>query len=101
MLGANLTVSLTDYDTQAKTMFLKKRHTETGDVKAGSVYQKSHSGEIVEVATVLSVGEDSSGIPHVRFKVCFERPNRKFLEDARVLALESFAQQYCQHATAA
>jgi uncharacterized protein YutD len=47
------------------------------------------------------VGDDCFGIPHVRFKVRFERPNRKFLEDARVLALESFAQHYCQHATAA
>ena len=77
-------------------MMLKKRHSETGDVKVGSVYQRVHTGEIVETATVLSVGKDSFGIPHVRFNVCFERPNRKFLEDARVLALESFAQYYCQ-----
>ena len=82
-------------------MFLKKRQAEAGHVKAGSVYQKAHSGDIVEIATVLSVGEDCFGIPHVRFKVRFERPNRKFLEDARVLALESFAEQYCQQATAA
>jgi hypothetical protein len=82
-------------------MFLKKRQAVAENVKAGSVYQKTHSGDIVEIATVLSVGEDCFGIPHVRFKVRFERPNRKFLEDARVLALESFAQHYCQHATAA
>ena len=86
---------------QATIMFFKKRqNTETGDVKAGSVYQRPHDGGIVEIATVLSVGDDSYGIPHVRFKVCFERPNRRFLEDARVLALESFAEQYCQHAAA-
>jgi hypothetical protein len=34
----------------------------------------------------------------VRFKLCYERPNRMFLEDARVLALESFAQHYCGRA---
>lgn len=75
-------------------MLTIKRHAATGDIKAGSVYQKVHNGSIVETATVLSVGEDSFGIPHVRYQVCFERPNRKFLEDARVLALESFAEHY-------
>lgn len=82
-------------------LILKRRATESGHVKAGSVYQRIHSGDIVETATVLSVGEDSFGIPHVRFQVCFERPNRKFLEDARVLALESFAEHYCQQPQAA
>jgi len=82
-------------------MLIAKRHAGVGDVKAGSVYQRVHSGDIVETATVLSVGEDSFGIPHVRFQICIERPNRKFLEDARVLALESFAEHYCRQPTAA
>lgn len=81
-------------------MLTIKRHAAVGDIKAGSVYQKVHSGNIVETATVVSVGEDSFGIPHVRFQVCFERPNRKFLEDARVLALESFAEQYLRPSAA-
>jgi hypothetical protein len=82
-------------------MLSTKRQNGFDDVKAGSVYHRVHSGDIVETATVLSVGEDSFGIPHVRFQICIERPNRKFLEDARVLALESFAEHYCQQATAA
>lgn len=81
-------------------MLTIKRHAAVGDIKAGSVYQRVHSGSIVETATVVSVGEDSFGIPHVRFQVCFERPNRKFLEDARVLALESFADQYLRSSAA-
>ncbi|MEE9140716.1 MAG: hypothetical protein V3U18_08075 [Alphaproteobacteria bacterium] len=75
-----------------------RRHTLLKDVKAGSVYRKVHRDNIVETARVVSVGEDCFGIPHVRFKLCYERPNRMFLEDARVLALESFAQHYCGRA---
>ena len=82
-------------------LIIKKRNLDASGVKAGAVYQKAHQGTIVETATVLSVGEDSFGIPHVRFHVRFERPNRMFLEDARVLALESFTEHYCSQASAA
>ncbi len=82
-------------------LLLKKRNPDVGDVKVGAVYQKAHQGSIVETATVLSVGADSFGIPHVRFQVRFERPNRMFLEDARVLALETFTENYSVEAGAA
>lgn len=77
-----------------------KRQTTLKDVKAGSVYRRVHPDNVIETAKVLSVAEDCLGIPHVHFRVCFERSDhrRKFLEDARVLALESFAQQYCGQA---
>ncbi len=77
-----------------------KRHRVPDDVKAGSVFRRIHRDNMVETARVLSVAEDCFGIPHVRFRVCYERPNRMFLEDARVLALESFARQYCGQAHA-
>ena len=73
---------------------LFKRHDPAKDVKTGAIYRRVHHDNIVETAEVLSIGEDSLGIPHVRFRVCFERPPRTFLEDARVLALESFTRQY-------
>ena len=73
---------------------LFKRHTEVEDVQAGSVYCRVHRDSIVETARVVSVEQDGLGIPHVRFNIFFERPDRKFLEDARVLALESFTAQY-------
>lgn len=77
-----------------------KRHISLKHVRAGSVYRRVHPDNIVETARVLSVGKDFFGIPHVRFRVCFERSDhrRRFLEDARVLALESFAQQYGEQA---
>ena len=77
-------------------MLTLKRNTAAGDVKAGAVYRRTYRGNIVETAKVISIDEDSFGIPHLRFKVCFERPDRKFLEDARVLALETFTRQYCE-----
>lgn len=80
-------------------MFLK-RYRMANDVKAGSVFRRVRRDNMIETARVLSVGEDCLGIPHVRFQVCFERPNRTFLKDARVLALESFARHYCGHAHA-
>ena len=77
-------------------MLIIRRNTATGDVKAGAVYRKTYRGNIVETAKVISSGEDSFGIPHVRVNVCCERPDRKFLEYARVLALESFTRTYCE-----
>lgn len=76
-----------------------KRQTQTQDVKAGSVYRRVHRDNIVQIAKVVSVGKDCYGIPHVHFRLCYERPNRMFLEDARILALESFTREYCGQAS--
>ena len=52
---------------------------------------------MVETAEVLSVGTDSYGIPHVRFSLTFQRPDRNvFNEGPRMLALKTFAERYTE-----
>jgi hypothetical protein len=48
----------------------------------------------VETATVLSIGDDSCGIPHVRYQVSIVRDHNMFEEGPRVLALSCFTEQY-------
>ena len=67
-------------------------------MRAGAVFRRVHpANNMVETAQVVSIGEDSYGIPHVRFRLRYARPNRTFLEDSRVLALESFTRLYGGH----
>lgn len=75
--------------------FFFKRGSNLEYVRPGSTFQRTHRDSMIETAQVLSVGTDSYGIPHVRFQVSFNRPNRnKFDGGARMLALKSFADQY-------
>jgi hypothetical protein len=64
-------------------------------VRPGSTFQRVHEDDLIETAEVESVGTDAYGIPHVKFKVSFRRPNRStFEEGTRMLALRTFADRY-------
>lgn len=72
-----------------------RKGNDGSDVRTGAVYRRVRSDNTVETATVLAIGDDSFGIPHVRYQVCFGRADNKvFEEDQRVLALSSFAEHY-------
>ncbi len=66
-------------------------------IKAGSTFRRTHADRMVETAEVLSVATDSFGIPHVRFSITFQRPDRNvFNEGPRMLALKTFAERYTE-----
>ena len=80
-----------------KTMWAMKARNDTATelVSAGSVYCVTRPGNLVETATVVSVNDDSFGIPHVRYQVSIGRSDRHVFEEGpRVLALSCFAEHY-------
>lgn len=69
-------------------------------IKAGSAFRRVHSEGMVETARVLSVASDSFGIPHVRYEVVFERPQRTVVDGPRILSLSTFTETYRERVTA-
>lgn len=64
-------------------------------VRPGSTFQRVHADDMIETARVEAVATDAYGIPHVKFRVSFRRPNRhSFDEGSRMLALKTFADRY-------
>ncbi len=65
------------------------------NILPGSVFECSHSSfNSVEVAEVLSVGDDYSGIPHVRFQHTYRYSNREDEQGVRILAVKAFARRF-------
>jgi hypothetical protein len=74
---------------------LFKRGEQLEYIKRGSQFRRVLTDRTVETAEVMSVHTDSLGIPHVRYKVDFLRPNRqRYVEGTRVLAVRSFFDLY-------
>ncbi len=74
-----------------------KREPEFDTIPAGSVYRRVRRDNTVETATVLTVRDDSLGIPHVRYRVSIGRAdNHVFEEGPRVLSLSCFAEHYLE-----
>ena len=68
----------------------------------GSRFRRVRQGHIVEHAEVLAVTTETIGIPHVRYKVSFQREtDGQVAEEKRTLALSAFRQLYCRPAPAA
>ena len=64
-------------------------------IQLGSIYRRVRPYNTEETATVLAIENDACGIPHVRFEVSLGNTDRSLLWDnSRVLALQSFAEQY-------
>ena len=65
-------------------------------VDVGAQFERVHADRTVETAKVLSVMEDSLGIPHVRYALTIKKPQRPmpFREGPRLLALEAFSAAY-------
>ncbi|HUN49136.1 MAG TPA: hypothetical protein VMU85_21560 [Stellaceae bacterium] len=65
------------------------------EVKPGDSYRRSRGDKLTETVTVVDLRSDPAGIPHVRFKVAFERPDvGRFEGGCRILALRSFIDAY-------
>ncbi|MBK19004.1 MAG: hypothetical protein CMM52_09250 [Rhodospirillaceae bacterium] len=93
-VGASMGWQSEDKGRRLASMFFK-RGRALEYVRPGSTFQRVHDDELVETAEVESVGTDAYGIPHVKFKVSFSRPNRfSYDEGSRMLALRSFADRY-------
>lgn len=79
-------------------MFLRdafSRRPDAPEVKPGDAYRRSHGMGLTETATVLDLRTDPLGIPHVRFRVEFERAACESGETSqRVLALGAFLAAY-------
>jgi len=77
----------------ADMLFNREKNTEC--VIPGSRFQLVHPNEMVEMAEVEAINTDAYGIPHVKFKVSFCRPNRfSYDEGVRMLSLKTFADRY-------
>lgn len=80
---------------------LFSRSQPVEDIKPGSVFRCVHKDRMEETAKVLSINEDTYGIPHVHFLLSFRRPNRSLFDGgARMLALKSFADRYNEQISA-
>ena len=72
-----------------------KRDKISSEVVPGSVFECRHRlFNSVEVAEVLSVDDDCSGIPHVRFQHSYRCSNREDDQGVRVLAVKAFARRF-------
>jgi hypothetical protein len=72
-----------------------KRGSVMEYVRPGTTFCNVHPDKMVETATVLSVSTDSFGIPHVRFRVSFRRPDQNMFDGGdRLLAIQTFAERY-------
>lgn len=83
----------------AKARKLSSILVDRGDafeyVKSGSAFRRLHSGRMVETAEILSVYTDGVGIPHVRFDVIFDKPQRpQYRDGPRILAVKTFFENY-------
>jgi hypothetical protein len=68
---------------------------EQNEVKPGDSYRRDHGKGLMETATVLDLRNDPLGIPHVRFRVRFERAASEHIETGlRMLALGAFRAVY-------
>ena len=76
---------------------LFRRPPKLQAVQLGSIYRRVLAYNILEIATVLAIENDACGIPHVSFRVTIGKSDRCLLRDeSRVLALQSFAEQYSE-----
>jgi hypothetical protein len=77
------------------SMFLVRRGKKLEYVRPGASYRRTTAENVEETVEITAMAVDSFGIPHVRFKVAFRRPDgRQFDGGVRMLALKAFGTQY-------
>ncbi len=80
--------------------FFGKRHRHP-PVTTGSVYRRVASpNNTVETAQVLSIVKDVLGIAHVRFHMSIRQGHTDFVDEVRILNLETFASMYSERVEA-
>ncbi len=75
-------------------MFFKRRNI--AKIVEGAFYERIHNENLVERAEVVWVGNDSFGIPHVRYRMSYRTPSREEGQGTRMLAQTIFAERYRQ-----
>ncbi|MFO1190419.1 MAG: hypothetical protein U1E97_12760 [Alphaproteobacteria bacterium] len=65
-------------------------------IQGGATFRRVLPSQVIETAEVDVVAPNSSGIPHVTYRVRFEAPSGGLsaMTDKRVLALDSFETHY-------
>ena len=77
-------------------LFGSARASKGEDVVAGEVYSRVVNGLLMETAEVLALYRDSTGIPHVRYRVHHERTGTP--DAQRTLAQAAFREMFTQRA---
>lgn len=77
-------------------MFERLRNRRGGqpEVMPGAVFQHETRDRAVETAEVIDLPRDGIGIAHVRFRVRITRGEATFVDEERILALESFRARF-------
>ncbi|HET8729342.1 MAG TPA: hypothetical protein VFO41_17710 [Alphaproteobacteria bacterium] len=74
-------------------MFAWRKRNET--ISAGAQFRRTMPSKASEIAQVVAVSSDRTGIPHVRFRLRVERPDRPAVQSAeRTLSLAAFKQLF-------
>jgi hypothetical protein len=83
---------------RASTFFRRGRYMEY--IRRGMKFRRIKSDNSIETAEVLSVVLDGLSIPHVRYEINLERPNKiaTFRDGPRILALSAFTKTYRERA---
>lgn len=77
------------------SMFLMRRGKKLEYVRPGASYRRTTAEMVDEAVEITAMQVDAFGIPHVRFRVSFRRPDGKqFDGGVRMLALKAFGTQY-------
>jgi len=64
-------------------------------MQPGDRYCRAHGQRFLETVTILDLRTDLVGIPHVRFRVAFERSDAHSVDEGpRTLALSRFVDEY-------
>lgn len=73
---------------------LKSRRSPQPEVMPGAVFRHDGGSAGVETAEVIDLPKDDIGIAHVRFRVRITRGDATFVDEERILALESFCARF-------
>lgn len=79
-------------------LFGSARASKGDEVATGEVYRRVVNGLLMETAEVLALYRDSTGIPHVRYRVHHERTGTP--DAQRTLAVAAFREMFTQRADA-
>lgn len=79
--------------TEAFERFRNRRGGQA-QVTPGAVFQHETRDHAMETAEVIDLPRDDIGIAHVRFRVRITRDDATFVDEERILALESFRARF-------
>lgn len=83
-----------DHRESTAEMFFRRRNI--AEIVQGAFYERIHNDNLVERAEVVWVGNDSFGIPHVRYRMSYRTPSREEGQGTRMLAQTIFSERYRQ-----